>query len=88
MPSPNDNGRTRASPDRMEAPVPSPVELDNLRARLYPADRDRLWPDGLLEPDLPLTTLCGGLESPYLSSERDSTLAEWQPKSSQLGMPW
>ena len=56
--------------------------------RLCPEDRDRLRPDGLLEPALPLLTLCGGLESPYLASERNSTLTESQPKSSQLDKQW
>ena len=42
------------------------IELEALRARLRPEDRDRLRPDGLLEPVLPPLTLCGGLEAPYL----------------------
>jgi hypothetical protein len=43
-----------------------PSELETLAQRLRPEDRERLRPDGALEPKLPPMCLCGGLEAPYL----------------------
>jgi hypothetical protein len=41
-------------------------QLETLAQRLRPEDRERLRPDGALEPKLPPMCLCGGLEAPYL----------------------
>jgi hypothetical protein len=49
----------------MQAPL-TPEQLETLAQRLRPEDRERLRPDGLLNPKLPPMSLCGGLEAPYL----------------------
>jgi hypothetical protein len=41
-------------------------QFETLAQRLRPEDRERLRPDGALEPKLPPMCLCGGLEAPYL----------------------
>ena len=67
---------------RFSAPgMLAPAELESLRARLRPQDRDRLRPDGLLEPVLPPWTLCGGLESPYLIAPASPDSASPQTSS-------
>lgn len=49
---------------------------------MRPEDRDRLRPDGLMDPDLPPLTVCGGVAQPYLVGESPFDPTSSQPKPS------
>jgi hypothetical protein len=61
----------------------TPAEFEALKARLPLDQRERLRPDGLLEPATPRLHLCGGLVAPYIVGPRSLDWASPQTSSEQ-----